>query len=374
MALEPKSATRLFKKAAQAGIPLDGTFELTPLCNMSCEMCYVRKTVSEVKEAGGLISADKWYELAVAARNEGMLMLLLTGGEPFTYPGFEDLYTRIKNLGMLLTINTNGTLLTEEHFKFLASNSPYRVQMTLYGGSNETYDRLCHHSKGFDRVIEAIEGFKRYNIPLKLSASLTPANIGDLEEIYRIAREYNVYVQATPYMFPPLRRDASMVGTNFRFSPEEAGYHMARIERLRFGEEGLPDRLERLLDDQKRRADKFTEDDCQRDPFEPMGCRAGRSCFWVNWKGEMTACGMQNDPKGYPFRDGLKVAWDQIREHTKAVRMPVKCTTCDKRSSCSVCGASVYCENGSINNIPPSYVCQMTESYLDFLHKFTERK
>ena len=41
----------MFYKAGNAGIPLSGTFELTPLCNFSCRMCYVRKTVGEVKNS-----------------------------------------------------------------------------------------------------------------------------------------------------------------------------------------------------------------------------------------------------------------------------------------------------------------------------------
>ena len=33
---------RLQAKAALAGIPILGIFELTPRCNFQCKMCYVR--------------------------------------------------------------------------------------------------------------------------------------------------------------------------------------------------------------------------------------------------------------------------------------------------------------------------------------------
>ena len=62
MGIEPKSATRLFRKASKLGIPLHGVFELTPMCNMNCRMCYVRKSPEEVQREGGLIPAEKWYE------------------------------------------------------------------------------------------------------------------------------------------------------------------------------------------------------------------------------------------------------------------------------------------------------------------------
>ncbi len=34
----------LFQKASRARLPLSGTFELSPVCNLNCRMCYVRKT------------------------------------------------------------------------------------------------------------------------------------------------------------------------------------------------------------------------------------------------------------------------------------------------------------------------------------------
>ena len=79
----------LFYKAGQSGIPLSGTFELTPFCNFSCPMCYVRKTAEEVKSSGrSLRTYEQWLKLAREARDAGMLYLLITGGEPTAWPEF----------------------------------------------------------------------------------------------------------------------------------------------------------------------------------------------------------------------------------------------------------------------------------------------
>ena len=48
--VEPAITEYLHAKAARARIPLSGSFELTPVCNMSCRMCYVRMT-KEQQEA-----------------------------------------------------------------------------------------------------------------------------------------------------------------------------------------------------------------------------------------------------------------------------------------------------------------------------------
>ena len=40
----------LFQKAGIQKIPLSGTFELSPICNFDCRMCYVRQTMEQVKK------------------------------------------------------------------------------------------------------------------------------------------------------------------------------------------------------------------------------------------------------------------------------------------------------------------------------------
>ena len=38
----------LIKKAKQQQIPITGSIELLPLCNMNCDMCYVRLSREEM--------------------------------------------------------------------------------------------------------------------------------------------------------------------------------------------------------------------------------------------------------------------------------------------------------------------------------------
>ena len=60
-------------KAARAGIPLNGTFELTPCCNMACKMCYVRKTKQEQEAIAPLRTAEEWLRLGQTCRDAGWL-------------------------------------------------------------------------------------------------------------------------------------------------------------------------------------------------------------------------------------------------------------------------------------------------------------
>ena len=71
----PAATEYLYRKAVAAGVPLSGTFELTPVCNMDCKMCYVRMSRQDQENIAPLTDADRWLALASEARNAGMLYL-----------------------------------------------------------------------------------------------------------------------------------------------------------------------------------------------------------------------------------------------------------------------------------------------------------
>ena len=78
--VEPRLTQYLFDRASRTLTPLSGTFELSPVCNLACKMCYVRKTPAEVAASPrppvGLI---QWLSIAEQARDAGMLYLPVAG-------------------------------------------------------------------------------------------------------------------------------------------------------------------------------------------------------------------------------------------------------------------------------------------------------
>lgn len=72
------------KNAREHDTPISGSFELTPLCNLDCRMCYVHLTDPTVKER--MLSGEQWIDLMRQAIDHGMMIALLTGGEAMTHP------------------------------------------------------------------------------------------------------------------------------------------------------------------------------------------------------------------------------------------------------------------------------------------------
>ncbi len=218
-----------YQKAAASRLPISGTFELTPRCNMNCAMCYIRMSPEEMRSRGRERTAAEWIALGKTCAELGMLFLLLTGGEPFLRPDFREIYTELKKLGLLISINTNGTLLNEETVSWLAENAPTKINVTVYGGSNETYHRLCGHPTGFDTMRRGVELLQEAGIFVNLNASFTNYNIEDMASIAAFGKEHGLSINAATYMFPPVRSAREgKCDECARFTPEQAG--LARAE------------------------------------------------------------------------------------------------------------------------------------------------
>ena len=196
----------LEQQAYAEKIPLKGTFELTARCNFNCNMCYVHLTEQQIKSIGCELSNEQWLEIARQARDAGMLYLTLTGGEVFARPGFRELYQKLHDMGFLIYINSNGTMIDEETVQWLKQQSPVRVNITLYGASRETYRRICGHADGYDRAMHAIHLLQDAGIPVVSNASMIPENACDLEKIMSVGKELNINTRVATYMFPPMRR------------------------------------------------------------------------------------------------------------------------------------------------------------------------
>lgn len=358
--VESRISRFLHSKASKKGIPLSGTFELTPCCNLSCRMCYVRKPMEEVSAEGGLVPAEKWIELGWAARDAGMLYLLLTGGEPLTRPDFKEIYTALRKMGLVVSINTNGTLIDEETVKFFAADPPAKINITLYGASRETYAELCGVPEAFDKTMRAIGMLKAAGITVKLNYSVTSRNCSDMKEIYRIAEEFGVHIQTACYMFPPLRRDGSMIGQNDRLPIERDAYYTLQNEIHHLSTEEFLRRAEARI---ARFSGTLDEQECLDAEGEKIGCRAGTTAFWVKWNGDTVPCGMLPIEGVNAFEKGFDEAWSATRKSIEAIRLPAKCKSCPDRPVCIMCAASCYCETGAFDKVP-EYLCRRTRAMI----------
>ena len=361
---EPYLSTWLHTQGGRQGLPVSGNFELTARCNFDCPMCYVHLNQKDMEAAGRELTAGEWIHIAKEAKERGMMFALLTGGEPFVRKDFFEIYEAMRNMGILVSINSNGSMLSGEILERLLRNPPLRVNISLYGGCRETYRHMCGQD-AYETVVKNIRTLKQAGVDIRLNVSVTPFNRQDVEQIYRIARELNVQVKASGYMYPPHR---SSNHGDARLTPEEAAAFAVEWDRLRLTPEEFARRAEGMKTMVRTEARE-----CSVDMDEGVGCRAGYSTFWVTWDGRMLPCGLMPGPEAYPLRDGFEQAWTYIRQETRKIRLPKECAACEKRDVCPSCAAVCVSETGRFDGVP-EYMCRMTEETLRQMRQVSEER
>lgn len=342
----------MMRRAKAQGIPINGSIELTPLCNLKCEMCYVRLSREEMERQGRLRTAEEWLAVGAEMQKAGVLFLLLTGGEPLLYPEFKKVYLGLREMGMILTVNTNGTMIDEEWADFFAQHKPRRINITLYGPDADTYEVLCRNADGYERTVRAVKLLTERGIDVKLGASAAKNNADRVQEIIRCGEELGVPVRTDTYMMPAEREREQPYDRQARLDPVNA----ARIRIAALKQEMGPETFAQYVSQTLAMVDAFQPSDEPR----RMTCYAGSCSFTLNWQGYMRPCVVLAQPSVNVFEAGFEAAWQQIRSACAAVRLNVKCSACRLRPLCRTCAASALLETGSYDGVP-EYMCRYAE-------------
>lgn len=350
---------KLLSKAKLLKIPINGSIELLPLCNMNCDMCYVRLNREEMERQGRLRTADEWLELAKEMQKAGTIFLLLTGGEPFIYPDFKKLYLGLKEMGFVLTINTNGTMIDEDIAQFLGKNKPRRVNITLYGADDRAYTELCHYPGGYEKTINAIKLLQKYHVDVKVASSLTRANKDDMDRIVALQDKLEVPVRIDTYMMPATREREKPYEYQSRCDPISAAQIRIRMLKTEMGEDNFKEYVKLKL----QQVDEFVPENEPR----KITCMAGQCSFTINWQGQMRPCVISSSPAVSVFDEGFENAWNQIVKELEPIELNIKCSQCNMRPLCQTCMQSALLEAGAYDAIP-QYMCDYAkESYRQLL-------
>lgn len=346
LSLNESLPTELQRYAFKNSIPLTVTFELTPLCNFSCVMCYVHLSREQMKSQGKILSADEWIELAEQAKEMGTLSVSLTGGEPFTRPDFWQIYSRLNKMGFLVSVLSNGYLIDETVIeKFREYGMPYRMKLSVYGASDETYRRVCGIADGFTRFKKAVSLIKEAEIPLSVTATIVRENADDLRELYVLAKEWAVPFNHTVTVVKSARGATNTAEkSRFRFDEFVGGMTLEQLERNKFPP--------------------------LKTPF--AWCSSYRNSAWVTWNGNVQLCSFMNAPYS-TLENGFESAWKELNIKLDAIKSPPECKNCEYSVFCQRCPGLLCAESGNAEKVD-SFLCETAKTLYEAYKKLTEEE
>lgn len=135
--------------------PKSVQLELTNDCNLRCNMCERWKWLNEDPELKGNLTTTEVKDLLDQLKALGTDHILLTGGEPLLREDLNEILEYADQLGLAITIITNGTILTPKTSKILAE-SKATIIFSVDGSNSELYQKI----RGKDLFEEVIQNIK----------------------------------------------------------------------------------------------------------------------------------------------------------------------------------------------------------------------
>ncbi len=332
---------RVHDKVVAGRIPIVGSLELTFRCNLSCVHCYLAHAHHGLPGKREL-SYQEICGILDQVVNEGCLWLLITGGEPLLRSDFLEVYTYAKKKGLLITLFTNGTLITPQMADYLADWCPFSVEITLYGRTRETYERVTGVPGSYERCLQGIDLLLEREVPLKLKTMLMTLNRHEIWDIKAYAEGLGVEFRFDPMINAGL--DGSGKPAEVRLTPEEVvGYDFADAKRLESWRE-LCDKL----------------GGPPSNPEYLYICGAGVNSFHIDPYGELGVCLISRVP-GYDLRQGsFHEGWYDFVPGVRRqkARDDYQCNQCELISLCGQCPGWSQLEHGD-NQTAVDYLCQI---------------
>lgn len=317
-----------------SSFPFVASLELTSACNIACKHCYLRYNGSVLPDK----STHEVETLLETLRDWGVLFLVFTGGEPLTRPDFRAIYRKAKQCGFFLTLFTNGTLLDDSLMDFLADAPPRRVELTIYGHSEQTYEAVTGAPGSYRRFRQGVDGLLKRGILVRLKSMIMHSNAHELDAMRDWALSLGCGFRYDAIIHPCLDGDSSPL--NERLSPVDIA-KLRRRDRERQPAPAQPPAT-------KRRA-----------LFE---CGAGIMTVHVDAQHQAHPClSWRQDPFDLTTRPPMTA----LKAHLTALRnRPAPgglCDACEHRSQCACCPAFSILETGRADGAP-LFFCQLTKS------------
>ncbi len=176
--------------------PLYIDFDVTLACNMKCKHC----NVTAFDPLDNELTLKEIQVLVDEMFNIGVYDLSITGGEPLMRKDWREILLHAHEYhSWKLTLNTNGTLWSEDDVVFVAENVPsFLISVSVDGCTPETYGILRRNASGepyrraFEKVLKSIQLLKNYGAAIALNYTITKANIKYFLETVELATKLDV--------------------------------------------------------------------------------------------------------------------------------------------------------------------------------------
>jgi MoaA/NifB/PqqE/SkfB family radical SAM enzyme len=151
-------------------------------------MCNIWKRKPE------FISLNKAKKVIDLCADNRVLVLSLSGGEPFLHKDYFKILRYAKDKGLLVQSPTNGSLLNEERVKKLKEEGIDMISISIDDYIAKNHDRIRGVKGCFDKALKAVKLCKKHGIRVTTSSIVNSFNHKRLERFVKYFNDIKVPV------------------------------------------------------------------------------------------------------------------------------------------------------------------------------------
>lgn len=354
----PLKKFSLWEKLRIKRSPVYFDLELTARCNNNCRHCYINVPAGDPVFRAKELSLEEIKAITDEAVALGAVWCLLTGGEPLLREDFCEIYLHLKKKGLLVSVFTNGTLVSSEHVRLFKRYPPRDVEITVYGISESTYERVTRKPGSFASFIRGLNLLRDNGIKVRMKAMALRSNIHEFAEIVCFCKgRTKDYFRFDPFI--QLRADGDQSRNEEIKSERLSAAEIVALEQS---------------DDERFPALMKSCTELIRSESPPENCRhlfhcgAGVGSFTLGLDGVFRLCPSLFNPQCvFDLRKGsLSEAWHKfvpavLNMRSNRIDFMNQCRVCPWINFCMWCPALSYLETGEMDT-PVEYFCEVAHA------------
>lgn len=333
----------IFEPLQNQRYPISATLELTERCNYNCIQCFINQPANDPRASQKEMSTAQVKNLIDQLAEVGTLFLLITGGELFLRSDFIEIFKYCRSKGLIVTLFSNGSLLTPEIASVLAEYGIRGLEISLYGATRETFDAVTRRPGSYERCMRGIETALAYKLPLSLKTFIINLNKHELAQMRAFAHDRNLNFRFDSMLIP--RFDGNGKGHQLQLEIDEMiNLDMEDPERVSAWKDVLRERQ-----------------DMKVDTVHIFNCGAAHQSFHIDAYGNVSPCALVRTPCYNSFEIGLKNAWEMLGnvrtlKHTRKT----ECADCPHVVFCNQCTGWSQIVMGDLET-PVPFICELTK-------------
>lgn len=336
--------------------PFTAGFELTCKCNLNCVHCYAKPDRGHKD-----LTTEEFKNIFDTLVERGLLDCYFTGGEIFTRPDFEELYIHAKKRGVLVSLLSNITLLSQRHVDLFKEYPVEIISTSMYGYTEESYEKVTGVKGSFKKFMDGLELLQKNDIKYELKFVAMNRNADDLYKVREFGNRLGVPMVVILDVHP--MSDGSMEPVSLRLTPEEAfDFDVKDKGRNKFWK----DVARELLTGEIQMRPQRTIERFEQDYLYP--CSIANQHVFITSDLKMQGCVRASyrkyDLRKGSFDEGWKYLQDEFIE--KKASPAYKCNKCENIRFCEHCVANFKLAYDDEEHVDP-FFCKVAELRREFV-------